>query len=90
MPTGLLKFALEYAKKDTEPVPGIFTSLRTRFADLSEPILRDLVSEMYDFRNDYIAHQKKELTDEAVARKSLKDWIETLVKLHMARSQHFE
>ena len=86
MPTGLLIFAVDYAKKDTEPLPGIFTSIRSRFADLAKTNLGDLVSGVYDFRNDYIAHQNKELTYESMTRQALKDWVETLIQLHTSRA----
>ncbi len=60
MPTGLLSFCLEYAKKDTEPIPGIFAAVHTQFADLKDTDLKELLDQTYEFRNTYIAHEKKE------------------------------
>lgn len=84
MPTGLLIFCLEYAAKDTDPLPGVFTSLRTRFAALAATGLKDLLDRFYDFRNTHIAHEKKQLHDAAEARSGLSVWVETLVALHEA------
>ena len=85
MPTGLLIFCLQYAAKDTTPVAGIFTSVRTRMSDLSKTKLPELVEQSYDFRNTYIAHEKSEqLTDVEQTRQALGNWVETLTTLHAA------
>jgi type III restriction enzyme len=85
MPTGLLVFCLDYAKKDTDPLPGIFTAVRERFADFNHTKLRDLVDSAYNFRNEYIAHQKQELKDVETARNGIATWIATLQALNQAR-----
>jgi hypothetical protein len=44
-----------------------------------------LVSNINTFRNDYVAHQNKELTDSALARKALGEWasgLRQIWKLH--------
>lgn len=87
MPTGLLIFCLEYAAGDSEPRPGIFASIRSRFAGLAAGGLKGLLDQLYDFRNTYIAHQKKELTDAETARTTLKLWAEALHALHSAHEQ---
>ncbi len=56
-------------------------SIRTSFADL----LRERVDSVYNFRNDYMAYEKKELSDTEVARQALGDWASTLATLHAAR-----
>ena len=85
MPTGLLIFCLQYALKDTTPLPGIFTSVRTRMSDLSKTKLPKLVEQSYDFRNTYIAHEKSgQLTDVEQTRQALGHWVETLTTLHAA------
>ena len=85
MPTGLLIFCLQYALKDTTPLPGIFTSVRTRMSDLSKTKLPKLVEQSYDFRNIYIAHEKSgQLTDVEQTRQALGHWVETLTTLHAA------
>ena len=85
MPTGLLIFCLDYGKKDTTPLPGIFTSVRSRFAAFKDSNLQELLQHVYDFRNDYVAHEKKKLTDVAVAREALKTWTESLPRLHSVK-----
>lgn len=85
MPTGLLSFSLEYARSSSEPLAGIFATVRRTFADLAKSSLKDLLDEVYNFRNEYIAHEKEEgLTDVAMAERALKFWIETLLALRSA------
>jgi type III restriction enzyme len=84
MPTGLLIFCLDYAAKPDEPLPGVFTSVRTRFASLARSELPPLVKGFYDFRNAYIAHARADLTDRETAYAALRDWISTLTELHRA------
>ena len=86
MPTGLLIFCLDYAAKDSEPLPGIFTSVRNGFSRFTSGSLRNNLQSQYDFRNSFIAHQKEELTDREKARDGLKTWSATLVALHDALS----
>jgi hypothetical protein len=40
--------------------------------------LPDTVDRIYSFRNEFIAHQEKELIDPEQAREALKDWISSL------------
>lgn len=82
MPTGVLLFCLEYAAKSEEGLSGIFTSVRSELAPLATTDLPSLVKAYYDFRNTHVAHEKKELTDVAVAREALGLWVRTLVRLH--------
>ncbi len=84
MPTGLLIFCLDYAKKDTDPLPGIFTTVRTGFSKLAATALYDLLERYYEFRNTYIAHEKEQLEDVDTTREGLKTWIDTLTSLHAA------
>lgn len=84
MPTGLLIDCLKYAAKDTKPLPGVFTSIRTRLAALARPALIELLGRFYEFRNTYVAHAKQELTDAATTREGLKTWIATLLALYDA------
>lgn len=87
MPTGALSFCFDYAAKVAEePLPGIYSAVRGRFSDLAQTGLPKRVRETYDFRNTYIAHHKKDLTDAATTRTALGGWIETLVALHNAIS----
>jgi len=87
MPTGLLKDCLAYAARDTEPLPGIFTAVRSQLSDLAKTNLPTLLDEFYEFRNTYIAHEKEQLHDAAAARNALRVWVDTLVALHEANPQ---
>ena len=82
-----LLFCLDYAAKEEEALPGIFTSVRTRFASLAKSGLPKLARGCYEFRNTYIAHAKAELTDREKAREALVLWVRTLLALHGAVEQ---
>jgi type III restriction enzyme len=84
MPTGLLLFCLDYAAKADEGLPGVFATVRTKFAPLAQGDLPNLVKNVYDFRNTYIAHAKAELTEKDRARAALTQWVKTLIALHAA------
>jgi type III restriction enzyme len=75
MPTGLLRFCVEYANKDDDAPPGVLDAVRERFADLAGSDLPGLITEVYEFRNTYIAHAKAELTDRPQAEDALRRWI---------------
>lgn len=84
MPTGVLKFCLEYAISKKESPPGIFRLVRTRFSDLAGTDLRNLITKVYDFRNTYIAHEKKDLNQREETREALRTWAQTLYALYTA------
>ncbi len=86
MPTGALSFCFDYASKASEPLPGIYTGVRKRFAGLATTNLPTQVKSMYEFRNTYIAHEKAELTDLSRTREALREWVGALVALHHAVS----
>ncbi len=81
MPIGVLRFCLEYAESPADRVGGVFESIRGNFRDLSGVGLLALLTEVYDFRNKYVAHQDEELRDAAGARAALKKWTALLVQL---------
>ena len=82
MPTGVLRFCLEYAESPDEDLGGVFVSIARRFSTLANTGLSDLLGEVYDFRNTFVAHQKKELKDAQQTRVALKKWISLLARLH--------
>ena len=87
-PTGLLIFCLEYAEKDTDPLTGVFTSVRNRLSDLAGADLKSVLEAVYEFRNTYIAHQKSDpLTDVEQTRAALGTWTEALLRLWEQGSQ---
>lgn len=81
MPIGLLKFCLEYSQGDYN-IGGVFEAVKKRFSKFNESDLYDTVKNIYDFRNSYIAHQEKELTDINLARKGLITWILGICKIY--------
>jgi type III restriction enzyme len=82
MPTGVLLFCLEYAGKDKEAPNGILGAVRERFSDLAGTELHMVLQTQYDFRNEYIAHEKREpLRSAELAREALGTWVDVLVKL---------
>ncbi len=82
MPTGLLLFCLDYASKDEPGRGGIFDAVRTSFRDLVATDLPGRLKAQYDFRNEYIAHEKREpLRSEEAAREALQIWTQVLVEM---------
>ena len=81
MPTGVLRFCLEYADKSADHVGGVFEAIRRNFRDLRGNGLLSLLTDVYDFRNKYVAHQDEDLKDASVARVALKQWVEVVVML---------
>ena len=75
MPIGLLRWCLEYAKSPRTPPGGIFNAVKMKFVAAAKTNLPDSVERIYSFRNEFIAHQEKELTDLDLARLAMRDWI---------------
>ncbi|MGD0091264.1 MAG: DEAD/DEAH box helicase family protein [Planctomycetota bacterium] len=74
-PLGLLRSCLDYAMNDSTKIGGVFDAVRARFKVKGALDLLDKVSKLNDFRNNYIAHQEKELKDMKLAEAQLKAWI---------------
>ncbi|RJQ43842.1 MAG: restriction endonuclease subunit R [Nitrospiraceae bacterium] len=83
MPIGLLKFCLEYSQGDYD-IGGVFDAAKQSFFRFGKEGLYGTVKEIYDFRNTYIAHQEKELTDIDTAREGLMKWIRGLYQIYFA------
>lgn len=82
MPTGLLLFCLEYARADNTPEQGILGDVRSGFADIAHDELDQRLKAQYDFRNEYIAHEKREpLRSTEAAREALGVWTNVLARL---------
>ena len=80
-PIGLLRSCLDYAADDNLVLGGIFESVRSNFRVSGIKQLFDSVSQINDFRNNWIAHQSDKLSDKEFAEKELKLWIETLLEI---------
>jgi type III restriction enzyme len=72
-PIGLLRECLEFAKKGEQSIGLVFESVNAEFQKTTGETF-DLVSRINSFRNTYVAHQKKELTEAALARAALTEW----------------
>src|SRR3990167_2040063 len=83
MPIGLLKFCLEYCQGDYN-IGGVFEAVKQYFSKIRSEELYDIVKSIYDFRNTYIAHQDKELTDIKIAKEGLAHWVQGLYKIYMS------
>ncbi|BAU44091.1 hypothetical protein [Leptolyngbya sp. O-77] len=75
---GLLRSCLDYALNDTTKIGGVFEALQTQLRFQGGRKFLETVTRINDFRNTYIAHQEKELTDKNLAEQELKIWIEAL------------
>lgn len=76
-PIGLLRWCLHFAKESGGPTVAVFGVVRQRFKNVPPEIYK-LVCSINTFRNDYVAHQNKELTVSALARKALGEWVSGL------------
>ena len=73
-PIGLLRWCLQYSRKSEVSAGAVFDAVNRNFSGVTEEIYK-LVSTINTFRNDYVAHQEKELTDRVMARNALKEWV---------------
>lgn len=78
---GLLCFCLDFALNDHTKLDGVFKAVRDAFKVTGARNLLTRVTTVNEFRNTYIAHHEKDLTDKALAASNLKHWVETLVVL---------
>ncbi len=85
MPLGLLGFCFDYAKQPNPRLTGIFASVEKNFARFNNTNLAERIANIRNFRNTYIAHQEKELTDAKLAKTELGNWIGGLIALHKAK-----
>lgn len=78
MPTGVLRFCIDYASKDQRAPDGILALVRQRFGDLAGSSLSQRLADTYAFRNNFIAHEKQQLADREEAEAGLRLWVLTL------------
>jgi type III restriction enzyme len=79
-PIGLLRWCLQYAGESGGPTVAVFGVVKQRFAAVPSEIYK-LVSTINTFRNDYVAHQNKELTDAVIAAEALGEWVSGLCRI---------
>ncbi len=75
---GLLCFCLDHALNDRIKPDGVFKTIRESFRRSGTRKLLEHVSAINKFRNTYIAHSNKELTDKMLVENNLKKWIEVI------------
>jgi type III restriction enzyme len=78
---GLLRSCFDHAVTGKPPIGGVFEAVREAFAIPGAARFLDRISAVNEFRNTYVAHHEKPLTDRALAEKTLKAWVETLALL---------
>ena len=84
-PIGLLRWCLNYVRTTRRKVGGVFEAVRNRFADVSQTDLFSVIDAIYSFRNEYIAHQDRELSDLELAKKALIQWASGLHRIWSCR-----
>lgn len=80
---GLLRSCLDYSVNDKTKLTGVFDGIRSGFNFPGSSKLLGRVSSVNEFRNTYIAHHEKPLTDKDLAAKELRMWVETLTLLRV-------
>jgi type III restriction enzyme len=80
-PVGVLLFCFEYAASDSEAPAGILSAVRDSFSDLATTDLPSALTNVYEFRNTYVAHIKAELVERDKAEAALSEWIAVVQRL---------
>jgi type III restriction enzyme len=83
-PLGLLRSCLDYALNDKTKLTGVFEAVTTVFKVTGARDLLAQVETVNDFRNTYVAHHEKDLTDRQLAGSALKQWVTCLASIHSA------
>lgn len=81
-PLGLLRSCIDYALNDKTKLKGVFEAVATGFKVSGARDLLAQVETVNDFRNTYVAHHEKDLTDGELAGDALKQWVQCLAILH--------
>ena len=79
-PIGLLRWCIQHARESKISAGGVFDAVTKAFGSTPDESYK-LVSRINSFRNDYIAHQTKELSDGTLSKSALTEWIDGLVML---------
>lgn len=80
---GLLRSCLDIAANGSNEVEGVFSAVREKFDFPGSGKLLERITSVNDFRNTYVAHTNKELSDKDEAEENLKFWVETLTLLRI-------
>jgi len=80
-PMGLLAFCLEYGIKGEKNMGGVLDSVKSRFRAPQDAELYTKIENVNGFRNTFVAHAEKELTDSKRAKEELGRWIEAIYSI---------
>jgi type III restriction enzyme len=83
-PLGLLCFCFDYAKNYHYEIGGVFEAIKRRFMKYNETDLYETLKEINGFRNTYVAHQEKQLSDLKMAKEGLILWVLGLYRIYTA------
>jgi len=75
---GVLCACLDFAVNDKSEIDGIFAAVRDGFSFPGVATLNERMRNVNDFRNKYIAHHQRDLTDPFQAKEMLNYWVDTL------------
>jgi type III restriction enzyme len=78
---GLLCACFDFALNDRSGLGGVFEAVHDAFRLPGSRKLFERITTVNDFRNTYIAHHEKDLTEKSLAELNLKHWVETLALL---------
>ena len=73
----------DFALNDNTELDGVFAAIRESFRLPGMRNLLEQISNVNNFRNAYVAHSDKELTDKNLAESNLKHWVDTLALLQV-------
>lgn len=77
-PIGLLRSCLDFALNDHTRLSGVFEAVREEFRFQGARKMLEVTTRINDFRNTWIAHQERGLTDYKLTKKELLAWVEAL------------
>jgi type III restriction enzyme len=78
---GLTRSCLDHAVLGAPPIGGVFAAVRKAFAIPDAEGRLKRITDVNDFRNTYVAHHEKPLTDRALAETHLRGWVTALASL---------
>jgi type III restriction enzyme len=78
---GLTRSCLDHAVLGAPRIGGLFASVRKAFAVSGAADYLKKVGDLNDFRNTYVAHHEKPLTDRALTEQNLREWAGTIAML---------
>jgi len=78
---GLTRSCLDHAVQGSPKIGGVFASVREAFAVPDAAAHLKMIGDLNDFRNTYVAHHEKPLTDRFLVEQNLRSWVATLATL---------